>query len=120
MTALHGTNLADYVSYKAMPYTYLRGGGWGSCYIAELYADFGYIGVLLGSILYGVLLDGILKGIRLNKSIWSTALGLLIVSSLFKAPRASFDDFLANFLYFYNWIIIPFAYIIVKRVKQKK
>ncbi len=109
-TALHGTNLADFVSYKAMRYTYLRGGGWGSCYIAELYADFGYFGVFIGNILYGVLLDGILKGIRAKRSIWITALGLLIVSSLLKAPRAVFDDFLGNFLYPYNWAIIPCIY----------
>lgn len=120
LTALHGNNLADYVSYNAMRYTYLKGGGWGSCYIAELYADFGYIGVFLGNILYGVLINGVLKGISKKNSIWLTACGFLVIDSLFKAPRGTFDDFLRNFEYIYNLGIPIIVYIIVNMKPSKR
>lgn len=120
LTALHGTNLADYVSYNAMRNTYLRGGGWGSCYIAELYVDFGYMGVFLGNVLYGMLLGGVLKSIRSRNNIWLTACGFLIVDALFKAPRAVFDGFIWNFLYFYNWGVILIVFIITQYSYQQK
>ena len=103
-----------------MRYTYLKGGGWGSCYIAELYADFGYIGVFLGNILYGVLINGVLKGISKKNSIWLTACGFLVIDSLFKAPRGTFDDFLRNFEYIYNLGIPIIVYIIVNMKPSKR
>lgn len=60
-TAISGTYLADFVSYNANPTTYLTGMGYGSCYLEELYVDFGYIGVFLGNVIYGILLCVLLK-----------------------------------------------------------
>lgn len=117
-TALHGNRLADFISYKVNKYSYLRGTGWGSCYIAELYTDFGYIGVFIGNFLYGVLLNRILKSTLRGNNVWLTACGFLLVDSLFKAPRAEFDAFLGQFIYFNNWGFILLVFLIVNMRKS--
>lgn len=48
--ALHGNEYAHTMSYFAHP-NYLGGEGWGSSYILELFADFGYAGIAVGSFL---------------------------------------------------------------------
>lgn len=103
LTATQGTYLADFISYFANSSSYLSGMGYGSCYIAELYVDYGYIGVLIGNFIYGILLCFLLKISIAKHNVWSTALGFYIVDLLFKAPRATFDAFLGQPLYFECW-----------------
>ena len=92
-TAISGTYLADFVSYNANPTTYLTGMGYGSCYLEELYVDFGYIGVFLGNVIYGILLCVLLKNAVNRGNIWRIAIGLFMIDAIFKAPRATFDAF---------------------------
>lgn len=121
-TALYGTYLADFVSYKANSYIYLSGMGYGSCYIAELYADFGYIGVFIGNIIYGFLLCKLLKNATQKGNIWLVAVGFFMVGTLFKAPRATFDAFWGQLLYFNSWGPLAIIYIIanIYDIKNKK
>lgn len=112
--AFRGTSLAHWVSYYANRRTYLAGMGYGSCYIAELYLDFGYRGVWLGNILYGAVICLLLKRAPQRGHNWWYAIGLFISSSLFVAPRASFDEFFAKLLYVDFWaplvLLILLAY----------
>ncbi|GLI56923.1 sugar isomerase [Propionigenium maris DSM 9537] len=48
--ALYGSTLA----YMLFPEGYLAGKGMGSSYIAEIYHDFGYLGIIFGSLLIGM------------------------------------------------------------------
>ncbi len=91
--ALEGHRFDDMISYLYMRTQYLNGHGAGSSFIAELYADFGYIGVAVGSYLYGVLFK---KISNLDKKNWlSTAVKILMFMYTIKAPRGSFDGFLS-------------------------
>ena len=120
-TALHGNNLADFVSSKVNVISYQNGTGWGSCYIAELYVDFGYCGVLIGNFLYGLILNLVMKYTHSHFNIWITACGLLVMNSLLTAPRAVFDAFAGQFLYFNNWGFILLAFLYLKtEIKFKK
>lgn len=92
--ALQGHSLAHTLSYLTYGNEYLLGRGVGSCYIAELFHDFGYIGVFLGSILYG----WVMKRISTIdfKSPYYIALALAMINSLLLAPRGGFDSFLSR------------------------
>lgn len=119
LTATMGTNLADFVSYNANRTSFLSGMGYGSCYIAELYVDYGYVGVFIGNIIYGVLLCALLKKSPRDHRIWWTALGFFIIDLLFKAPRATFDAFLGQSLYIECWGTILAVYIANLIVKKQ-
>lgn len=54
--ALYGNNFGNAITYKVMPMNYLAGIGMGTSYIAEAYHDFGYLGIVLSNILYGILI----------------------------------------------------------------
>lgn len=54
---LKGNNLGATITWINDPNYYMRGGGMGTQYIAELYADFGIIGVFLGSIFLGLIIS---------------------------------------------------------------
>lgn len=120
-TALHSNYLADFVSYLSIPTLYLQGGGLGSCYIAELYVDFGFVGVLLGNVLYGWLLYRFYQGALTRKSIWALGLGFVILTSLMKAPRATFDSFLGDLLSFSTIGTVLFIWLaayVVRRIQK--
>ena len=92
--ALHGHFLSHRLSYYEYGYLYLTGHGVGSCYIAELFHDFGVIGVALGSIFYGVLIKRITM---LEYNHWFKN-GMLLASQYFiyLAPRGDFDGFIGG------------------------
>lgn len=52
------------LSYLVDPAYYLRGGGMGSSFVAELWADFGYLGVFLGSVAIGLVVVGLTRGLQ--------------------------------------------------------
>lgn len=54
--ALYGDNFGQTITYLVMPWNYYDGIGMGTCYIAEVYHDFRYIGVLVFNMLLGMLL----------------------------------------------------------------
>lgn len=117
-TALHGTYLADFVSYYANSYGYAVGTGYGSCYFEELYIDYGYIGVFIGNIIYGLTFRLLSKIISDGKNVWKIAVGLFMLNSLFQAPRSTFDAFVGRLLYPEFWapiiIIWGLAYLTSK------
>ena len=90
--ATQGNNLAHALSYLIMPGEYLEGRGSGTSYIAELYHDFGYLGIILGNVLFGYLL---VKAIRLKtNSVFLNALILLTIRQLLWSPRGGFSEFI--------------------------
>lgn len=119
-TAVSGTYLADFVSYNANAKNYAMGIGYGSCYIAELYVDFGYIGVFIGNFLYGTILCKLLKFAMNRGNIWLSAIGLLMLEEIFKSPRATFDSFLGSLLYFNAWGPIVLVYLFTNFYQKSK
>ena len=87
--AFYGHYLSHRLSYLEYGNYYFLGHGTGSCYIAELYHDFGYIGVALGNLIYGYLLRRI-TDIGTGRFFRD---GLLFATQYFiyLAPRGDFD-----------------------------
>lgn len=103
-TAMHGTYLADFVSYYANSYGYAAGTGYGSCYFEELYIDYGYIGVFVGNVIYGLTFRLLTNVISNGKGVWKITIGLFMLNSLFQAPRSTFDAFVGRILYPEFWV----------------
>lgn len=95
--ALDGSSYTHALGYTLLPEDkYLSGVGVGGCYIAETYHDFSYAGVIIGSLLIGILLywcstysanSPIISGIK-----------ILILSELFFTPRGSTLHFISTLL----------------------
>lgn len=110
--ALKGNSLDHALSYLKL-YNYTEGAGVGSCYIAELYHDFGFLGIALGNLLYAnimCLIPKIWMGVR-KYNIWLVAVGFAMVESFLKSPRWNFDIVFAYFLDFGMWMAIFSVYL---------
>ena len=108
--ALHGNSLAHRLSYYEYGSQYLAGRGVGSSYIGELYHDFGYLGVSLGSMLYGYILKCI-NYIKFNNLLKDTLL-LSCFSAIILAPRGNFDGFIGDIFNLYTLLGIVLIYLI--------
>lgn len=91
--ALYGNSFTHALGYTVLGKNYLNGAGTGSSYIAELYYDFGYIGIILGSILYGWMFSLFTKGAE--SSIFKRALLFIIITKLLWAPRGAYTAFIS-------------------------
>lgn len=84
-------SFAHNMSYIMHP-EYLNGQGWGSCYILEVFADFGYLGVVIYSILIGILMMSIIKLCKTHYIFYT--MSLVVLMQLFFTPRSSALGFL--------------------------
>lgn len=92
--AMESHSLDALISYLSMEDQFLDGHGTGSSFVAELFADFGYIGVSIGSFVYGWLFK---KLSYLNQKNWlSSSIKLYMFMALLEAPRSSYDGFIAG------------------------
>ncbi|MBD8031025.1 O-antigen polysaccharide polymerase Wzy family protein [Corynebacterium gallinarum] len=91
-SALNSGHFDLILTYIVSPITFASGGGLGSSYIAELYQDFGYIGVILGSVLFGIILS-----YTRTRSVFyhrvPLLLALMVLPAIWYSPRASFFTF---------------------------
>lgn len=93
--ALNGYLFAHTISYLVMPNLYLNGVGYGSSFIAELYNDFGYIGIVVGSFIYGVLIGKFTIWFQ-SKNIIIVLITLMMLRSFLFTPRAATVSFLVS------------------------
>lgn len=119
--ATEGHSFAHYISYLVMPSEFLNGHGTGSSFIAILFADFGYVGVILGSALYGLYFKQWLNFDNLN---WvGKTMMLYSFHELLIAPRGSFDSFLSVILNVKFILILVAVYLgalLLKKYLSKK
>lgn len=115
--ALYSGSFARIISYIVMKARYLNGYGAGSCYIAELHHDFGYIGIVVGNLFYGYVLkkiSNLQRGHVLRNTIY-----LLMFRNLLMAPRYNYDyPFFVVFSYGF-WIYIMFAFFTANLLRKK-
>lgn len=105
--ALSGQSFMHTISYLIDSKGYIQGHGYGSSYIAELYADFGYIGIAIGNLLLGAYMAIFYKIYK--KSFILTSCLLISYRIMFFIPRASFDyiiTYVFNFTAIVSCIII--------------
>lgn len=112
--AYYGNNLGATITCLVNPNYYYGGGGLGTQYIAEIYADFGYFGIALFSFILGRLIS---KAVFFNSKNWIVS--VLFASTLthiFAMPRSFYLTFLSAFLSIWN---IAFLLIVNHYVKIK-
>ncbi|MBD5338810.1 MAG: O-antigen polysaccharide polymerase Wzy family protein [Bacteroides sp.] len=115
--ATKGHSFTHAFGYTIMGNGYLMGAGPGSSYIAELYYDFGYIGVFLGSCLYGfifTLINNFNSGGLLRRS-----LIFMIIPRLLWAPRSGFSWFISFLIAPTTIILVGFIFIAAQRAYKK-
>ena len=114
--ALYANSFADTVSYLTRS-DYLQGHGSGSSYIIELFVDFGYLGVILGSILFGVLLIYLIpsmkKGWLLRSMVLMALTGILFV------PRGSATSWLLFITNAQYWGLVIISTLLAKLLLKK-
>ena len=115
--ALKGNSMSHILSYLAIP-TYLKGWAVGSSYIAELYQDFGYLGIVIGNSIYGSLMAILsYSWMRVKKyNVWISAISFSLIDSFLKAPRWNFDIIFTEFLSLGRWSAFLGVFILYKIV----
>ena len=100
--AHYGNNFSHHLSYILLGESqYLAGHGCGSSYLLEVFADYGYLGIILFSLILGFLL---VYGPRLGgKNALLFSVLLLSVTNLFLIPRAEATGFLQFVLTMQFW-----------------
>lgn len=93
-SALYGNNFAESVSYILSPKRYLNGWGYGSSYVAELYKDFSYFGIIIGNFILGIILGCMNKLFRAG--ILGAWMCLSMTRLLLYAPRDTFTSFIVS------------------------
>ena len=91
--ALYGNSFTHALGYALLGNSYLMGRGTGSSYIAELFFDFSYLGVAIGTIIYAWIFVKMINIKRNN--IFTRSLIFSIITQLLWAPRGSYTGFLS-------------------------
>lgn len=113
-----GHSLSTIVSYFYSEKFFSSGQGMGSCYIAELYNDFGFIGIILGNFFIVYLIKNVLS---LNdKSYIRRVICLMIIGPVLLMPRGNFDEMLLYIINFKYIIYFLAIYYIAKNFVRKK
>lgn len=89
-----GNSYGQIMTYLVEPSVFFRGGGVGSCFLAESYQDFKIWGVIGFSFFYGYLLYYLYN--RTNNNLYREVLFFLMMSNLLMAPRDSVFSFICN------------------------
>lgn len=114
--ALNGHSLGSYLTYTYQTERFLLGGGMGSSFIAESWLDFGYIGVVGFSFIYGIILSKFFIWAR--KNIWICALAFYMVNAIIYAPRAGASDFISDILSPTYLLLLACVYLYAKPAKK--
>lgn len=116
-SALYGNTLSDTISYLDLGDQYLKGAGWGSSFIVEIFIDYGYIGVAILSFLLGAFLMWMTR--NFGKSYLKSYCILLMLIQLFMLPRATATGWLVLLIYIPAIVLIACVFIITY-FSQKK
>ncbi|MBX9998583.1 O-antigen polysaccharide polymerase Wzy family protein [Priestia aryabhattai] len=106
------------LSYLLFPDGYLQGKGMGSSYIAELYQDFGYFGIAIGSLFLGIIL-GVCDGFPVKRW-WSFALLLFVTKEIIYLPRAGALEWLSQVFSLPNFLALIFIGVMAHILKSTK
>ena len=117
-SACYGNSFADSVSYILSPSRYVQGWGYGSCYIAELYKDFGYMGVIIGNFILGGILVFMNRVFKSGPIL--AGVSLFMIRLLLYSPRDTSTSFIVTSLSLINILTISIIVIGVGFLKYKE
>lgn len=86
--AINGHLFSHALPYLIMPSAYLMGYGYGSSYVAEMFNDFSFLGVFIGSIVYGAILFCFYYMLQ-NSNYIVIIFTLMMTRAILFAPRAA-------------------------------
>lgn len=112
--ALNGYSFSAALMYVENTAGFLMGYGIGSCYVAELFNSFGFVGIFLGSLLYGIMLKKL--GQFKFRGFIANGIALSIFQYLLLAPRAQFDYFISGTFQIANLFILFICWFLSTRV----
>ena len=115
--ATNGNLLSYALTYTVFPNRFANAYGLGSCYIAELYHDLGYIGVILGNFFIGYILTKLTRFD--SKSTMSNFLMLFLFEAILRMPRDSFCLPLNEIINVKNLSCLFLLIIISKHIQGK-
>lgn len=102
--AISGTSYGSAMAYLRYPTSYLNGIGCGTCFLIELYHDFSWIGVVIGSFFLAILLL-ILR--NMNVAGWiKYALCLNCMRVVFLLPRGAYFRWLTEIFSIPNLMLL--------------
>lgn len=104
--AFKGDELGSLVTYLYNPSLFIGGAGFGSCYIAEAYADLNWPGIIIVNFLVGYLMAKV--PLWMSNNLWLTVIAFFMLYSFIRAPRGSAFGFLGEVLNI-NYIILSFV-----------
>lgn len=115
--ALNSNSYAHNISYITMGDEYLNGHGIGSSYIIELFTDYGYIGVMVFSIILGFILVYMMKAAYQRKVLPFT-LSLVVLENIFFTPRASYTSSFFPLFTMQFWFVIILIFVGTKMLEK--
>ncbi|MFH0422995.1 O-antigen polysaccharide polymerase Wzy family protein [Streptococcus sp. A11] len=116
--AINGNSLSDVLSYILYKSQYLLGIGGGSSYIAEVYLDFGWLGLFIINIIYSFLFVK-LEDFSL-KSPYKFLIAFVIFMAFLRTPRGRTDGVILKIFDPMLWISLIIIYFITKYMIKVK
>lgn len=104
--AVYGHNFGETITYLQNPNRYFAGGGLGSCYIAEIYHDFGYLGVVIINMFFAFIFARFDR--YFGRNIWMSFCIFILLDRVLYSPRA---DALGCFTEFLSSVFIVFVLV---------
>lgn len=121
VNALERNSFAHNMSYITKgEEAYLKGEGYGSSYLLETYVDFGYIGLIIFSLLLGGIL--IYALVWLRKNFLNFTIVLVALTTVFFVPRAEALGWIEFLIYIQFWapvIACIIGAVLLKKILQK-
>ena len=109
--AIYGSNLAHSSMYTTSRDLYLQGWGQGSSYVLENYVDWGFVGVIVFSLILGALLILLFLMMKKDNTLLRT-IAFVSLLGLFFSPRAEALDWLTFLVYIQFWVLIIVVYVL--------
>ncbi len=112
-------SFSHWISYLTLPELYFAGYGMGSCYLAEIYLAFGFIGVMLFSIVLGKIIS-VFDNISLSDNIYKNAIYFVMIKAIFTLPRDGVFSWFGDFIYLMFVLVIVYLFCGKCRVVSSK
>lgn len=109
INGIYSNSFAHNFSYVSLKEEYLKGRGRGSSYMLENYFDFGWIGVILFSLVLGILLIAVIHWF--GKKLLANTVILISLTTIFFTPRAEATGWLTFILTVQFWLCMVACYL---------
>ena len=111
--AMTSWNFGMTLSYVVNPRAYALGVGMGTCYLSEVFVDFGYFGIFAISALYMKIIAYVQK--NYGKNWLMSTIGLLSVYEIIYAPRDLALSFVGEFFSFTFIVVVFIIWLLYRR-----